>query len=286
MNALLDIIILTRDEELNLPRCLESVAPLLFAGQEGGAKVWVVDSGSVDGTELVAREHGAEFVVHTDYQHQAQQFNWALDHLPLEGRWVLRLDADERLTPELAEEIRSALSYAPSSVTGYRMKRRVYFFGTWIRHGGYYPTWILRLFRRGKARSENREMDEHIVVSEGEVAELERDFIDDNHKGFRFFLAKHRAYAMREARAVLHHRDASRGKKLGGGQAARKRWLKESVYYRLPPFIRPLLYFLYRYFFRHGFLDGVRGLVFHFLQGFWYRMLVDVNIWKLRFHTS
>lgn len=267
----LDIVILTRDEELNLPHALKSVASL-------GAKVWVVDSGSTDRTEAVAKEHGAEFVLHTDYRNQAQQFNWALDHLPLRGEWVLRLDADEWVTPELANEIREVINInqenlhqSAASVNGYFIKRRVYFMGRWIRHGGYYPTWILRLFRRGKARSEEREMDEHIVLSEGRAEHLRNDFADQNRKPFSEWLAKHRDYAVREARAVLR------------GDISQTRKFKKSFYYALPPFVRPVLFFIYRYFLRFGFLDGIAGLKFHFLQGFWYRWLVDIHILKMRF---
>ncbi len=270
MKTALDIIILARDEEMNLPHALRSVAPL-------GAKVWVVDNGSTDRTPEIAKEAGAEFVWHREYVNQAQQFNWALDHLPLTGKWVLRLDADEWLTKELADEIARTLIDADKNsprinadINGYYMKRRVYFMGRWIRHGGYYPTWILRLFRRGKARSEEREMDEHVALAEGRAERLKNDFADQNRKPLSEWLAKHRDYATREARAALR------------GNISQTRKLKKSLYYLLPPFVRPVLFFMYRYFLRLGFLDGIAGLTFHFLQGLWYRWLVDMNIVKMR----
>ncbi|MBI2278873.1 MAG: glycosyltransferase family 2 protein [Candidatus Brennerbacteria bacterium] len=263
MASKIDTVILTKDEEVNLPHALESVKPL-------DAKVWVVDSGSTDNTEKITRLHGAEFVSHTDYQNQAQQFNWALDHLPLKGEWVLRLDADEWLTPELAKEIMQKITSIQSGVNGFYMKRRMYFMGRWICHGGYYPTWILRLFRRGKGRSEEREMDEHVVLSEGCAERLKNDFADENRKSLPEWLAKHRDYAVREARAALR------------GHISDTRKLKKSFYYFLPPFVRPVLFFIYRYFFRLGFLDGIAGLKFHFLQGLWYRWLVDREIVKRR----
>ena len=263
MASKLDIIILARDEEINLPHALRSIASL-------GTKVWVVDNGSVDRTPEIAKTAGAEFVWHKEYMNQAQQFNWALDNLPLKGEWVLRLDADEWLTPELAEEIKKTLDTVPADVSGFFMKRRVYFMGKWIRHGSYYPTWILRLFRRGKARSEEREMDEHIALSEGRAERLKNDFADENRKPLSAWLAKHRDYAVREARAALR------------GYISDTRKLKKSFYYLLPPFIRPVLFFIYRYFFRLGFLDGIAGLKFHFLQGLWYRWLVDGEIVKQR----
>lgn len=265
MKETLDIIILSRNEELNLPYCLKSVKPL-------GAKVWVVDSGSTDNTEKIAKEHRAEFISHKEYMNQAQQFNWVLDNLPLQGEWILRLDADEWLTPELAEEIKTVIS-SPSSVNGYYMKRRVYFMGRWIRHGGYYPIWILRLFRRGKARSDNRPMDEHIALSEGVAERLAYDFADENRKGLSEWVNKHNNYASREAAAVREGNDGESGR-------------KKTAYYRTPPFLRAFIYFCYRYFLRLGFLDGVPGLAFHFLQGFWYRFLIDAKLYEGRIKSS
>jgi len=195
MSVSLTLVVLTYNEEVNLPHCLESVEGL-------ADDVFVVDSGSTDGTREVARDHGAEVVEHP-FEHQAQQFNWALDHLPIETDWILRLDADEYLLPELRREIRETLPSVPPEVTGFYMKRRVIFQGRWIRHGGYYPTWLLRLFRRGKGRSEMLEMDEHLVVTEGETRRLEHDFVDHNRKGLSFWLRKHEGFAEREARELL-----------------------------------------------------------------------------------
>lgn len=262
MRGTIDIIILTRDEEVNLPYALRSVAPL-------GGKVWVVDSGSTDRTESIAREFGAELVSHKDYKNQAQQFNWALDNLPLKGEWVLRLDADEWLTQELIEEIRGAIQATSADVSGFFMKRRVYFMGQWIRHGGYYPIWILRLFRRGRARSDSRPMDEHIVLTGGRAERLNYDFADENRKGLSEWVSKHNDYASREAAAILEGNEGESGR-------------KKVAYYKLPPFLRAFIYFCYRYFLRLGFLDGVPGLAFHFLQGFWYRFLIDAKLYEMK----
>ncbi|MFH0806286.1 MAG: glycosyltransferase family 2 protein [Candidatus Brennerbacteria bacterium] len=268
----IDVIILTRNEELNLSSCLQSIKLL-------GAKTWVVDSGSVDKTSDVAKTGGAEFVVHKEYMHQAQQFNWALDHLPLRGEWILRLDADEWLTPELIEEIKKRLTSEPQDVSGFYLKRRVYFMGRWIRHGGYYPTWMLRLFRRGKARCEEREMDEHIAVSEGRVERMRYDFVDENRKGLAAWTEKHNDFSTREARARSAE---TQSETILGGQAGRKRWFKQNFYGRLPLFCRAFIYFCYRYFFRLGFLDGIPGLIFHFLQGFWHQFLTDAKEYEMR----
>jgi glycosyltransferase involved in cell wall biosynthesis len=246
-------------------------------------EVIVVDSGSTDGTVAAAKKYGAKVVVH-EFVNQAQQFNWALDSVPIVGDWILRLDADEYVLPELRDEIAEAIAAASPEMSGFEMKRRMYFWGRWIRHGGYYPTWLLRLFRAGKGYSELRAMDEHIVVTEGRVDRLEHDFVDENRKGLSFWVDKHNRYATREAEEVLSRilHPASHVERLEG-QAGRKRKIKMSFYYRLPLFLRAFLYFIYRYIFRLGFLDGVKGLVFHFLQGFWYRFLVDAKIYEARY---
>ncbi len=274
----ISLVVLTYKEEVNLPHCLESVEGL-------AEQVFVVDSGSEDDTLRIARESGAKVVEHP-FENQAQQFNWALEHLPLETDWILRLDADEYLLPELRREIRQTLPETPLRVSGFYMKRRVIFQNRWIRHGGYYPTWLLRLFRRGKGWSEILEMDEHLVVTEGETRRLEHDFVDHNRKGLSFWLHKHEGFAEREARELLRRErgkapDRAQGR-LGGDPPERTRWLKHNVYVRSPPYLRAFLYFIYRYVIRFGFLDGREGLIFHFLQACWYRFYVDAKLEEMR----
>jgi len=265
---LLSIVILTRDEEQNLPATLASLRGL-------DAETWVIDSGSVDQTAELARAAGCRVVEHP-FTNQAEQLNWALESLPLHGAWVFRLDADERITPELAAELPGALMNAPAEVTGFELKRRVYFWGRWIKHGGYYPTWLFRVWRRGKARSEQRWMDEHMVSFGGRLQRLRGDIIDENHKGITFWVDKHNRYADREVRDLVA---AAAHQEQGDptGQAGRRRWLKVNVYARAPPFLRAILYWAFRYFLKLGFLDGLPGLVFHFNQGLWYRLLVDAK---------
>jgi glycosyltransferase involved in cell wall biosynthesis len=267
------LIVLTKDEELNLDHCLKSAA-------ERVGQIVVVDSGSSDKTIAIAKKYGSETYEHP-FRNQAEQFNWALDNIEIKEEWILRLDADEVMSEELWREIEEAITKAPEDVSGFYLKRRVYFMGRWIKHGGYYPTWILRLFCKGKARSEERAMDEHIILSEGRALQLQNDFKDENHKDLKWWKAKHRNYAKREAQAMFEEKYAESHSSLRGGQPERKRWLKNNLYLRLPIFIRPILYFIYRYFLRLGFLDGAKGLVFHFLQGLWYRFLVDMEYFSL-----
>ena len=276
----LSAIILTYNEEANLAPCLESLKGL-------ASEVFVVDSGSKDRTGEIAAAAGAKVVFH-HFETQAQQFNWALDHLPLQGDWVLRLDADERLTPELVQELSEELPRLSPEITGLYMKRRVYFMGRWIRHGAYYPTWLLRVWRRGKARSEGQFLNEHIILQEGKAGRMKHDFMDWNLKDLSFWVEKHNQFAGRYAQELLAMDDgtiqnlASIRSTPFGSQEQRKRWIKEKVYARLPLFVRSCLYFQYRYFFKLGFLDGKEGLIFHFLQGFWYHFLVDAKVYELR----
>jgi hypothetical protein len=203
--------------------------------------------------------------------------NWALDNLPFKTDWVMRLDADERLTAELAAELREKLGTLAPDVTGLMLKRRVYFWGRWIRHGGYYPTWLLRIWRHGAARCEDRDMDEHMLVAHGRIANLDHDFIDENHKGLGFWIDKHNRYADKEI-ATLRAAEGDTHVAGAGLAVARKRFLKNRLYGRSPRFLRAFLYWVFRYFIQLGFLDGKAGFVFHFLQGFWYRLLVDAKI--------
>jgi len=266
MKLPISVIILTYNEEIHLERLLKNIA--------GWAdEIFIVDSYSTDNTVQIAKRYGCKIVQHS-FENQAQQFNWALDNLDIKNDWILRLDADEYLTEELKEEIRvnpllnnQDPRQSASIVNGFYIKRRVYFMGRWIKHGGYYPILFLRLFKKGKAKSEQRAMDEHIVLLEGRAEKLKNDFIDDNKKGLSDWIQKHNNYSSREASDVLRGNYGTKKKK---------------IYYRLPLFCRALLYFIYRYFFRLGFLDGKEGLIFHFLQGFWYRFLIDAKIYEAR----
>lgn len=271
-------VILTFNEERHLPRCIASLEGL-------ATDVLVVDSFSTDATLDVARSEGARVVQHP-FVTQALQFNWALSQLDTDTDWVLRLDADEVLTPALAAEIRSRLPLVAAEIDGLYCGRRMTFQGRLIRHGGVFPVRVLRLFRYGRGECEKRWMDEHIKVS-GPTADLQGEIIDDNLQPLTWWTAKHNSYASREAVDLLnldYHfmpHDSVAGLR-GGKQAGVKRWLKEVVYARLPGGFRALTYFIYRYVIRLGFLDGQAGTAFHVLQGFWYRYLVDAKVAEVR----
>lgn len=273
------VIILTFNEEQHLPRLLNSIKEL-------NTPVFILDSGSTDNTIKIAEEFGAVVQYHKWENNHAKQFNWGLENLPIKTEWVLRLDADEYLTPELVNEIKTKLLAIDKSISGIILKRRVYFMNKWIKHGGYCPTYLLRLWRYGSGKFEERWMDEHVKLERGKTIIFDNDFIDYNLNNLTWWTDKHNNYATREAVDILNIKyrffeNTGIEGSLSSEQDKRKRWLKEKLYTRIPLFLRPFFYFLYRYFFKLGFLDGIPGLIWHFLQGFWYRFLVDAKIYDI-----
>ncbi|GIK62073.1 MAG: glycosyltransferase family 2 protein [Ignavibacteriota bacterium] len=276
--AELTTIILTHNEKLHLERCLRSLVKV-------SDKICIVDSYSNDETLKIADSYGAE-VKQNKWINYAKQFNWGLENFNIDTKWVMRFDADEFLTKELAKEIKEKLPKFEKDITGIVLKRRVYFMNRWIKHGGYYPTNLLRIWRNGKGICEERWMDEHIKITEGKTITFDNDFIDDNLNNLTWWTTKHNNYATREAIDLLNIKykflkSESINAELSQQQDKRKRWVKENFYTYIPLFLRPFLYFIYRYIFRLGFLDGKAGLIWHFLQGFWYRFLVDAKIYDI-----
>ena len=266
-------IVLAHNEERNLPACLESMTAWV-------EELFVVDSGSTDSTVAIARAWGARVVEHP-FEHYGAQRNWALASLPITTPWVLNLDADERVTPELRAAIQEATTRSDGSIAGYLVARRTVFMGHWIRHGGHYPVWHLRLFRSGRGRCEDRQYDQHFFV-DGRVEKLRGDLIDVFTSDVTTFIRRHLRWAQLEAQEQSTGGEGRiAGRLLGGSPIERRRWFRE-VYGRLPLFVRPALYFVYRYIIRLGFLDGAEGLVFHLLQAFWYRFLVDAIMYERR----
>jgi glycosyltransferase involved in cell wall biosynthesis len=268
----LTVVILTHNEAHHIRRAIASVSGV-------ARHVLVVDSFSSDGTVALARAAGARVLQHPFTSHAAQ-LQWALDHGVIDTAWTMRLDADELIEPDLAAAIVRDLPALAPDITGVTLDRKHIFMGGWIRHGGRYPLRLLRIWRTGMARVEPRWMDEHIVVDHGRTVTLAGGFADANLGDLTFFTAKHNGYATREAVEVLaarHHLFAAATPPLTP-QARRKRWLKTHVYDRLPLWAGPAGYFLFRYIVQLGFLDGRPGLIYHLLQGFWYRFLVAAKV--------
>ena len=273
----ISVIILTFNEEKHIARCINSL--ITFTD-----KIFIIDSGSTDKTVEIAENLGAKVAVNP-WINYATQFNFGIENNPFKTTWLMRMDADEYVLPELSNEINQKLSETPQEISGIYIKRRVLFFDKWIRHGAYYPIWLLRIWRNGHGICEESWMDEHIKLFQGKTVQMQQDLVDHNLNNLTWWTQKHNLYAIREVIDLLNIKYNFRDfeavePKLLGTQEQRKRYLKVK-YASLPLFTRPIFYFIYRYFLRLGFIDGKQGLMWHFLQGFWYRFLIDAKIYEI-----
>jgi glycosyltransferase involved in cell wall biosynthesis len=263
----LSVIIPVRNEAHNLPRCLESLQRV--------GEVYVVDSESGDDTAAIAESHGAKVVQFHYAGGWPKKRQWAMDTLPLAYDWILLLDADEVLTPELADEIQRAIQ--DPHTDGYYIALQMYFLGRRLRHSGA-SFWKLSLFRKGLGRYECRlqnqdvsmadmEVHEHVVVT-GTTRPLIHPLIHHNVESLSRYIQKHNEYSNWEARVWLdgnrNRNDDEIQPSLWGTQAQRRRWLRRR-FLGLPG--SPFLFFVYKYVVRLGFLDGVPGLIYCAMQG-------------------
>lgn len=269
----LTAVILTMNENKNIKDCINSIKGL-------ASRIIVVDSGSTDNTVEIAKSLGADVYFH-EFEHYATQFNWALDNTNITTKWVLRLDADERLTDKLCEEAVQAINqHENDNVNGMVIKLRVYFLDRWIKHGGIYPFRKLMLFKYSIGRLENRKKDAHTILLSGTAIELKEDALHYDFKNINSWTNKHNWYATREMQDFYEIEGDETNVTMANENIMKRRKLKKNVYYRAPIFYRAHLYFIYRYIFRLGFLDGKEGKIFHFLQAYWYRFLVDAKIYE------
>ena len=271
------VIILIGQEKIHLQRCIEKLAPL------EPKCIWLIESQPDDGGVAIAKETAEELgltvktVVNKWPGNQAKQFNWALDYVEKEtGKgesekgegWILRLDADEYLMPVTCEKLKEELPKLSEEVAGLTLELKRRFCGREIRHATN-GIRLLRIWRAGHGRSEERAMDEHIEV-DGKVIDFDGAFYDDNLNDMDWWREKHRGYAKREAadalafaRGEIHFKPA------------------KETYYRMPRYLRALIYFAIRYFLKGGFLDGYGGWMWNFWQGLWYRWIVDREIGRM-----
>ncbi len=277
------VLIPAKDEELNLPACLESVAR--------ADEIFLVDSQSKDRSIDIAESYGAKVVQFHFNGHWPKKKNWSLENLPFRNDWVLIVDCDERITPELWDEI--AIAIANPKYDGYYLNRKVFFLGKWIRYGGKYPDWNLRLFKHQLGRYENlqtedipntgdNEVHEHVILH-GQVGYLKEDMLHIDFRDIYQWLARHNRYSNWEARVyynLLSGEDESTTiqANLFGGAVQRKRFLKK-IWVRLP--FKPLLRFILFYFIRLGFLDGFPGYVYARLMS-QYEYQIGVKLYELR----
>jgi glycosyltransferase involved in cell wall biosynthesis len=269
------VVLLTLNEESNLPACLSAL-------NSWAKEIFVVDAGSTDRTKAIAKEFGATVVEHPFETHSAQ-WRWALENLPMSNDWVLALDADQCVTPELAREICALNPASLAAVDGIYIKRRQVFRDQWIKYGGYYPKYLLKMFRRGKAIIDSKDLVDHHFYVTGGVLKLNHDLIEANKKedDISFWVEKHNRYASLLALEEFSRNQTPRQDVVKAslvGTPDQRTVAMKRLWRRLPLFVRPILYFVYRYFLRLGFLDGKQGAIFHFLQAFWFRLLVDIKL--------
>lgn len=269
----LSVLILTYNEELHIERCIKNVLPFT-------KEIFLVDSFSTDRTVEIAESLGAKVYQNKWENNQAKQFNWGLQNLPIQTKWVMRLDADEYLTDELVEEVKEKLPKLENDVTGVILKREQYCFGKW-----FHLLKLLRIFEYGKGMCEQRWMDEHIQLSEGKIIEFEHKFLDHNLNTFGWWIQKHNGYSIREAIDLLDVELNLLDKnttEVNIGEEAIKKRNKKLKYAKSPLFWRSFFYFVYRYIFKLGFTKGRAGFIWHFFQGWWYRSLVDAKIYEIK----
>lgn len=273
--AQVSVVIPTFNEELNLPSCFESVS--------GWAnEVIVVDSGSQDETQAIAKSYGAIVYEHP-YTNAPEQWRWILENIEVSSEWILALDADSYVTPELREAISDELA-SGSRVSGYYLRHKQMFRGKFIRHGGIYPRYRLYLFRRDRVHIDQKDLVDHRFFVKGGTRRIEHDIVEDNKKDALVgpWMRKQVALAERAAEEEVNRRgpEGFQGS-LMHGRNERVLWLKR-LWGRLPLYWRSIGYFLYRYIIRLGFLDGREGFLYHFTQALTFRIVLDARLDELR----
>lgn len=267
----LTTIILTYNEERNIANAINSVKKL-------AKRIVVVDSFSTDKTIEIAKSLGAEIIEHK-FENQAKQFIYAINHLEIDTQWIMRLDADEIISKKASKEIEEICFFnKDTNINGIVVRFEVNFLGKKLRHGGIYPFRKMIIYKKDKGYMEDRAMDEHIVLNEGKSIELKHDSYHRDYKDLNAWIDKHNKYSSREVEDYFLNNNQE-SKQLNKS-AKIKRFIKFKIYYKLPLGTRAHLYYLYRYYFKFGFLDGKEGKIFAFMQAYWYRFLVDAKIFE------
>ncbi len=271
-------IVLTYNEEKHIERCLNSIIEICN-------DIIIVDSFSSDKTKEICEKYSVNFF-QNKWTNYSNQFNWAMNKIKTNNNWILRIDADEYLTSELVYNLKKQIKNVHSDVNGVLVDRLMYFMGKPLKRGGMYPIKHLRIWRKGHGKCEVKWMDERIMLTDGKTTYIKGDLVDHNLNSVNWWIAKHNGYAVRESIDYFNKKyNFSKAveikSKFNGTKEEQRRRIK-SIYNRLPLLIRPFPFFIYRYFFCFGFLDGKRGLIWAFLQCLWYRFLVDTIIYEIK----
>lgn len=270
------VIIITYQEENNIAECINSVKDVTN-------NIFVVDSYSTDKTQSILKEMNINFCEHEFISYKEKR-NWAQKNNPFKTEWVFHLDADERFTPELSKWLINEFPKMKDKTDGFMFSRKTIFMDKWIKHGDHYPNFHLNFFKSDLGYVEEKAYDNHFVVkgnstitiSNADIINLVADSIDE-------LILSHNKWATIEAKEVVYGIEKGEVEaKIFGNPIERRRWLKTKIFQKTPMFARSFLYFNYRYFFKLGFLDGKEGLVFHVLQGFWFRFLIDAKVLEIQ----
>lgn len=275
MKLPISAIILTFNEEKNIKACLESIINDID-------EVIIVDSGSTDNTLEILKEYKVKIYSHP-FENYALQRNWAFENIETTNNWILNMDADHRTMPELISELKQKFSTGIKLDTnGFLISRRTIFMDKWIKYGGHYPTYHAVMFRKGVGHCEQKNYDQHFVI-DGSTEILKGDIIDIITDSLSNFTHRHNKWSTLEAEEAVNEiklKGTFINANKNGNPMEKRRYMKQK-YYSYPIFLRVFIYFFIRYVVKRGFLDGKEGLIFHFLQGFWFRFLVDAKIYEL-----
>ena len=256
------VMIFTLNEEVHLPACLATL--------DWCDDVIVVDSFSTDRSAEICQSHGVRFYQHA-FEGFGSQRNWALEHTEPKHAWIFILDADERVPPALARELAGIARSDPPGVGAYRVRRRFHMWGRWLRHSSLYPTWVVRFVRKDRVRYLNRGHAETQEVV-GDLKDLHNDLIDENRKGIDEWFERQNRYSRKDAEYELEQSAGPlQPRELFAGDPLVRRAALKRIAWRMPG--RPLLFFLYSYLWRGGFLDGREGFMFCYMKALYYSMV-------------
>lgn len=276
MSRLFSFIILTYNEEIHLPRLLQSISEL-------NAPTFILDSYSTDNTLTIVENFGAQ-LLQNQFENHPKQWDFALRNFNIQTPWVICLDADQVVTNELKQYLLTFRDEDHRDINGIYFNRKNFFKGKWIKHGGYFPFYMLKMFRYSIGYSDlNENMDHRFLVPGKTTIWKNGVLLEENLKenNIHFWIAKHNRYsdlvALEEVERLQLARSQTIKPRFWGSPYERSAWFKR-LWWQLPRYARPMLYFIYRAFFQLGILDGRTGIIFHFLQGFWFRLIVDIKI--------
>ncbi len=276
MNKQYSFVVITFNEEMHLPRLLESISSL-------DASIFILDSGSTDNTLAIGQKYGATILTNP-FENHPKQWDFALKNFQIQTPWLICLDADQIVTSELREHLVNFKDEDYKDTNGIYFNRKNFFKGKWIKHGGYYPFYLLKMFRYGVGYSDlNENMDHRFIVPGNLKIWKDGHILEENLKENKisFWINKHNRYsdlvAQEEVERMQQLRAQTLQPRFWGSPDERTARLKQ-IWWEMPRYVRPMIYFLYRIIFQLGILDGQTGVIFHFLQGFWFRLIVDVKI--------